>query len=229
MGISQGTTQAFTGFSVNNAITENLNLFIAFAPVAFVYNQRSILLRALADLDMAAILELLGDTVFGLGDAVRALLGPICEFDPSACEFMMEIEMGPSVNLNASRLPFYTLYEIAPTSVYNMGHWTQSVVADNCQHMDWGEKENMKRYGQPTPPPYNLSKFPSTLPYALFTGGNDYLADAKDVAHLLSSLPTEPVINWYEPDYSHIDYVISTKANKEIYPEVLLLLKTYQT
>jgi len=48
----------------------------------------------------------------------------------------------------------------------------------------------MKRYGQRTPPPYLLSQMPPKLPVALFTGGNDYLADPIDVARLKKELST---------------------------------------
>lgn len=76
---------------------------------------------------------------------------------------------------------------------------------------DYGTAGNMVKYGQPTPPPYNLGLFPtyaaprsaalvdvthilSTLPLALFTGGEDYLADPTDVATLISQLPIVPMV-----------------------------------
>lgn len=43
--------------------------------------------------------------------------------------------------------------------------------------MDWGAKANMEEYGQPTPPPYNLTKV--TAPVVLFWGENDWLAAPK--------------------------------------------------
>ena len=43
--------------------------------------------------------------------------------------------------------------------------------------MDWGAKTNMEEYGQPTPPPYNLTKV--TAPVVLFWGENDWLAAPK--------------------------------------------------
>ena len=45
------------------------------------------------------------------------------------------------------------------------------------QRMDWGAKTNMEEYGQPTPPPYNLTKV--TAPVVLFWGENDWLAAPK--------------------------------------------------
>ena len=54
---------------------------------------------------------------------------------------------------------------------------------------DYGEKGNKERYGQPTPPQYDLSKFPTNLKLALFCGSLDVLGDPKDVHLLLQHLP----------------------------------------
>lgn len=43
--------------------------------------------------------------------------------------------------------------------------------------MDWGTKQNMEEYGQPTPPPYNLTTV--TAPIVLYWGENDWLASPK--------------------------------------------------
>lgn len=46
--------------------------------------------------------------------------------------------------------------------------------------MDWGTKENMIQYGQPTPPPYNLTTV--TAPVVVFYGDNDWLATPKVIS-----------------------------------------------
>lgn len=40
---------------------------------------------------------------------------------------------------------------------------------------DYGAAGNLIHYNQSTPPQYSLSNLPTTLPIALFSGGNDYL------------------------------------------------------
>jgi len=228
MGISQGTTQAFAGFSEQPSLSSKVDLFVAFAPVAYVYNQRSILLQVLSFLELDRLIELFGDGESTIPAVIHKLLPFICDADPQRCEYVMSWLMGPSISLNASRVGFYAEYEIAPTSVWNMGHWAQGVRLNAFQHMDWGREKNIQKYGQPTPPPYDLSKFPPSLPYALFTGGEDYLADAEDVKHLLSLLPRKPDLVVYEPKFSHVDYVLSYKANQQIYPQVLSLLAKHK-
>jgi lysosomal acid lipase/cholesteryl ester hydrolase len=226
-GISQGTTQAFAGFSGDHALASKVDLFIAFAPVAYVHHQRSELMKVLADLDLGTLLELLGDREFTMASAVRKLLPGVCDLDPTACEYAISLEVGPSVHMNSSRLGFYIEYEMAPTSVWNMIHWSQGVRKEVFEHMNWGAQANQWRYHQPTPPSYHLSNLPTSLPIALFTGGEDYLADAVDVATILKQMPGKPVHVDFQPTYSHIDYVISTDAHTTIYPEVFKLLEKY--
>ncbi|KAB7501577.1 hypothetical protein Anas_06885 [Armadillidium nasatum] len=50
------------------------------------------------------------------------------------------------------------------------------------QKYDWGPEENQKRYGQETPPAFNLEG--SMPPLAFFRGDNDFLADPEDVARV---------------------------------------------
>jgi len=227
IGISQGTCQAFAAFSENADIAKKVNLFVALAPVAYVAHQSAIILNLLAELDAAAILAILGDREFALADVLRLLMPGFCEAEPKLCEYGMSLLLGPSVNLNDSRLPFYSQYEIVPTSIWNMIHWSQGVDHEVFQHMDWGREGDMKRYNQPTPPPYKLSSIPASLPIALFTGGQDYLADPTDVLRLVSELPSKPFV-WYKPTYSHIDYVISYKGWSDDYPTMLKLLAEHQ-
>jgi lysosomal acid lipase/cholesteryl ester hydrolase len=60
IGHSQGTIQAFSGLTINPTTAAQINLFVALAPVAYVNNQRSILLTLMADLDLVAFFELFG-------------------------------------------------------------------------------------------------------------------------------------------------------------------------
>jgi hypothetical protein len=81
----------------------------------------------------------------------------------------------------------YISHTPAGTSVMNMAHWAQQVRQNRYGKYDFGSaSENMKRYNQPTPPNYDLTKV--KLPVALFTGANDLLADPLDVERLESIL-----------------------------------------
>src|SRR5690349_5645186 len=43
----------------------------------------------------------------------------------SLCEYDLALLMGPSVELNTSKIPYYMTYEPNPTSNKNIWHWIQ--------------------------------------------------------------------------------------------------------
>jgi len=227
VGISQGTCQVFAALSENAAMAPKINLFVALAPVAYLGHQESQILSLMAEFDAADILELLGQRESNVPELIHNLIPGFCDFFPAQCEYAMSGLMGPSVLLNASRIGFYTEYEIVPTSVWNMIHWSQAVSTAEFQHMDWGRAENIRRYNQPMPPLYMLSKIPASVPIALFTGGNDYLADPVDVTRLVQELPVKPVLVHNQPTYSHVDYVLSMGAWTDDYPDLLRIIQQY--
>jgi gastric triacylglycerol lipase len=224
IGHSQGTIQAFAGFSSNNSIASRVNLFVALAPVAYAGNVRASFLKQLARLNSAQILLLLGVNEFNLPTALQKVIPGFCKTFLPAC---LAALMGPSTLINQTRLPFYLSYEPNPTSVRNMIHWSQSAAKNTFTMYDWGRQGNLKEYGQVTPPKYDLSKMPPSLPVALFTGTNDYLATPADVARLKKELRPPAVYEHNEASYSHIDFLWATNAYQQIYPAILQLIQKY--
>lgn len=68
----------------------------------------------------------------------------------------------------------------AGTSTWNIIHWAQMTRSGRVQRFDYGSRgENMRHYGQTTPPLYNLSRV--NVPTYLYYSESDWLADAEDV------------------------------------------------
>ena len=61
----------------------------------------------------------------------------------------------------------------------SLTHYAQMIENDNFVYYDYGEDENMKKYGQKTPPSIDLGKI-KNIPTALFIGNYDELGDVKD-------------------------------------------------
>jgi lysosomal acid lipase/cholesteryl ester hydrolase len=203
IGHSEGTIQAFAGF-LTPETAAMANIFIALAPVAYVGNVEVKLFQAMAKLDTDLIFELLGIHEFYIPHAVDTILPGFCDFEPKICSFALQILGGPFPHMNSSRADYYLNYEPNPTSVKNMAHWAQGVRTGTFEKFDYGAKGNQAHYGQPTPPQYDLSKFPTSLPTALFCGSVDYLADPTDVQILLQKLPVSPIYVHYETStFSH--------------------------
>jgi len=114
------------------------------------------------------------------------------------------------------------------TSAKEIAHYAQAVrYGTDCMY-DYGRDGNIKRYGQPTPPVYDVTKIPDSVPISLFTGGNDILADPKDVTTLTQLLGKKVVHLNNRPEYTHMDFTWGILAKTEIYPDLIALLNKYQ-
>lgn len=61
---------------------------------------------------------------------------------------------------------------------------------------------------------------PPKLPVALYTGGNDELADPTDAANLIAQLSNSTTYSRQIPVYAHLDYVWAIDAVDQIYQQV---------
>jgi hypothetical protein len=89
-------------------------------------------------------------------------------------------------DLNTTRLDIYVSHTPAGTSVQNMAHWAQMVRKNRFGKFDYGKKKNLIRYGNDQPPRYPLDLIKTNI--ALFSGGEDVLANTADVERLAKEL-----------------------------------------
>ncbi|KAE8685250.1 Myzus persicae-induced lipase 1 [Hibiscus syriacus] len=90
--------------------------------------------------------------------------------------------------------------------------------------------ENMNRYGQPTPPAYNMTGIPNDLPLFVSYGGKDALADEDDVNLLLGSLNDhdgDKLVVQYRNDYAHADYVMAENAKQDVYDPLIAFFRLH--
>uniref|UniRef100_A0A8C2HSZ9 Lipase, gastric n=1 Tax=Cyprinus carpio TaxID=7962 RepID=A0A8C2HSZ9_CYPCA len=125
-------------------------------------------------------------------------------------------------NLNMSRTPVYTTHCPAGTSVQNMVHWAQAVKSSKLMAYDYGKAGNMAHYNQSTPPLYNVRDM--TVPTALWSGGQDTLADPQDVALLLTQIP-KLVYHRNIKHWEHLDFIWGLDAPQEMYNKLIKMMK----
>ena len=74
-------------------------------------------------------------------------------------------------------LPYVLGHTPAGTSTQTVLHFAQMVNSGRFCKYDYGQEENQRKYGQATPPEYDLRQV--KVPVTLIWGQNDWLADPK--------------------------------------------------
>jgi len=229
VGHSRGTQQMFYGLSRFPEHAAAINVFVALAPVAWVGKMKAEMLRVLADVDTGDVFDRIGYHDF-LPSAYDT--EDLCVFCRSCCDDLIGSIVGPGTRnaslFNQSNLELWLHHFPAGTSAQEMAHYAQLVDRDNVALYDYGAAGNRAHYGTDTAPEYNLTDIPAQVPIALFTGGEDYLADPADVLRLISTLGRDRFVSITDiPHFNHMSFVWGLDAPKLVYSKVAQLLKQY--
>ncbi|KAM4702680.1 lysosomal acid lipase/cholesteryl ester hydrolase-like [Rhinophrynus dorsalis] len=227
VGHSQGTTIAFIAFSSMPELAKRIKFFFALAPVATVKFSKSPLAQ------LGVFPEFLVKEMFGVREflphsfLIKYLATHFCShkvLDHLCANFFFLLCGFNEKNLNMTRVHVYSSHNPAGTSVQNMLHWGQAVKSGELKAFDWGYRGNMAHYNQTTPPFYHVKDM--KIPTALWTGGNDWLADPKDIALLLTQV-SNLVYHKEIPEWEHLDFIWGLDAPERMYNEILQLMKKY--
>lgn len=90
---------------------------------------------------------------------------------------------------------------------------------------DYGYWGNLKHYHRLHPPSFDLADIPDSLPIWMGYGGHDALADITDVNRTITELKSKPEL-FYVDNYGHIDFILSVKAEDDVYRELIRFLKS---
>ncbi|EGZ17162.1 hypothetical protein PHYSODRAFT_331176 [Phytophthora sojae] len=227
IGHSEGTTQAFVGFSENQEVAKVVDYFGALAPLKV--DEVFLNLGFTSFLPHTELLETL------LADVVCTNLDELCN---SAIGLIA----GPSDNLNATRIPVYLSQTPAGTSVQNMAHYAQGIRDDTFAKYDYGCScvrllginlcsslicKNKAVYGSFDPPAFPIGDmvYPRT---GFYIGATDTFATSTDIEQLRSGLPSATIVYEQTIDaFSHLDFTWAQNANELVYQDLLVKLKKY--
>ncbi|NXI90135.1 LIPM Lipase, partial [Psophia crepitans] len=233
VGYSQGCTigcvsvsSAFIAFSSMPELAQKIKMFFALAPAVTMKHARSPIMKMpfLMDRQLKMFQLLLGSTDASL--RVRKLwrfLPKLCRRPllRKPCANLLFLLGGYNEkNLNMTRLDVYTSHYPDGTSVKNMVHWAQVLRSGEFKAFDYGS-ENRAVYGQETPPSYRVEEMP--VPTAVWSGGEDWVADRRDVLLLLPRV-ARLVAYGHFPDWNHWDFVWGLDAPGRLYSSILELM-----
>ncbi|OXA55776.1 Lipase 3 [Folsomia candida] len=128
--------------------------------------------------------------------------------------------------LEKERLP--QLVEILPgqSSMKMVCQVMQCLFYKKAQAYDYGRNGNMKKYGQSTPPRYNLENV--TAPMALYSSDHDYLVGHEDVLRLSNELKNVIKYKKIVGKFYHTDFMIGSDAHKLLYPDVIQVFDKFK-
>eukprot|EP00939_MAST-03C_sp_MAST-3C-sp1_P004197 g4197.t1 len=216
VGWSQGTTQFFVAASGNmptaSALKSQVSLFVALSPVSFMEEGSGQgLLRDIAKLHLAGPLNRIYPYgILSDSQTEDAIVKTLCKLTfGEICKITVNLICGTSDLDDKSTIADFTAHFPSGTSTKDIWHYQQLI--DNKSEFfgrfDYGEKENKERYGQKTPPSYDVGSI--DIPTAFFLGSKDLLVAAGDFANLRSAYKNESVV--FERTYtgfSHVTWVV---------------------
>ncbi|GMS81102.1 hypothetical protein PENTCL1PPCAC_3277, partial [Pristionchus entomophagus] len=157
----------------------------------------------------------------------------LCNIIPFAtpiCDSATHLLFGPSTRtLNITRAPVYLSHTPSGMSTWIALHWAQMSSHKRVEHMDHNPLENIQRYGQEKPPPYDYSKI--DVPIYYFWSKSDWLGTPEDIERiLLKTLRPDVVKGAIEVDgYNHIDYVVSTDCAEKVFKPITDIVRKQES
>jgi pimeloyl-ACP methyl ester carboxylesterase len=198
-GHSQGTSQMFAGLSdapTSDFINQRVYKFFALAPVVYLANQTSTMLKAIS------AVPLLEQTMslFGIDEILPGALNQssiqskaqvaLCTAISCFCHGLIGISDYKPTYDNEEMMPLIAAHSPSGTSLRTLVHFKQMTNQDKrnpvFKKFDFGERGNLENYGQKTPPVFNLNLI--KIPVRSFIGLDDKLGDPLDNQYLTAEL-----------------------------------------
>lgn len=187
VGHSQGTLIMFGLLSTQLKYNDLVKPYIALSPATFFSHETSVL-RPLVIPFREYFLYKTGP---GFRDSFfRTYLSKLCTSGLTvACAVAWYAILGgtSSGQLNTSRIHVYAGDDSLETSNKNLAHYGNLQLSNRFEMFDYGPKGNMNKYGQLSPPIYNLSSI-TNQHIAMISGYADRAADPIDVQILKENL-----------------------------------------
>ncbi|XP_071452980.1 lipase 3-like [Hetaerina americana] len=232
VGHSMGTTMFYVMGSLRPEYNSKILAQFSLAPVGYMSRLQtpiSILAKFVDQLEWVA--DELGINEFLPNSNVLDMVGSaLCKDEAvtqSLCSNILFLLCGyDSQQLNDTMIPVIIGHVPAGTSTKTVIHYGQEVNSGKFGRYDYGKVDNLKDYGQDTPPEYNLSLV--TAPVYLYYAENDWLSNVDDVEELHSKLPN--VIQKFDVNdkkFNHLDFLWAIDVKELVYDNIMALMEKH--
>lgn len=223
-GHSQGGTSYFVMMSTQPEYNKKIRAAVLMAPAVnfrhlkvrlFLYLSRHFhllqkLTKALQLYELPPFMRL-----------IQTMLPTICNEQTifqNLCKLLYSLFSGDATQLDPSLIPIL-LATLSPSSTRQVLHYAQLVLAGRFQPYNFGKKNNMLRYGQDSPPDYNVSR--AFAPTAVFYGNEDVMVTNKDSEELCKSLPNLIMCHMVQGKFNHLDFITGIDAVELVYKYII--------
>ncbi|KAL0848934.1 hypothetical protein ABMA28_013329 [Loxostege sticticalis] len=233
VGFSQGTTTFWVMASTRPEYNDKILSMQAMAPVAYVGNAKSPLVKAIAPFtnSLERLFKILGTNEILPNGKVNELAGQsICLEEAMTqilCTNLLFLICGYNgEQLNSTMVPLIVGHTPAGASTRQIVHFGQLYNSKKFVQFDHGLISNKLKYGTFKPPAYDLHAI--RAPIYLHYSDNDWLAAPQDVDRLSREIKT--VVGKYRvpmAKFNHIDFVFAIDAKKLIYDRMINIMALF--
>ncbi|XP_015280089.1 PREDICTED: lipase member M-like isoform X2 [Gekko japonicus] len=225
VGYSQGASIGFIAFSAMPELSRKIKMFFALAPVVSLKHTPSPTIKLLFSLSENSIKGLFDTKDVVIWNApMRKLIIRLCN-NAFMKHIYAHLLFSPSgfnaTNLNMSRMDVYAARFPGGNSVKNVLHWHQVGNSDLFRYFDYGS-ENQAKYNQPNPPLYKIEDM--AVPTAVWSGGNDLVADPEDIKVLLPRI-RKLLYHRNIFDWNHWDFIWGLNAPQNMYSKIIKFMR----
>ncbi|GMS85664.1 hypothetical protein PENTCL1PPCAC_7839, partial [Pristionchus entomophagus] len=225
IGNSQSGLVAMAMMSTKDEYNDKIHAFFGLAPAASLSHVKGPMLDTLPASHLLDMLEeLAGPQPFLARSLLNDLLRTVCSVGALqyTCERTFFRNGGDwSTQLDYSRLPLYYSNYPSGSSTKNARHFNQMMYKKRTARFDYGEVENLRRYGTLYPPSFNFSNV--RVPMYLWYSDGDYLVGADDITKGLVPQLKQEHLKEVIPltGYNHFDFHWGLLAPKDIYHPII--------
>ncbi|CAB3231363.1 unnamed protein product [Arctia plantaginis] len=233
IGFSQGTAVFWVMMSTRPEYNEKVSAMQALAPVGYVGNIKSPLIKAIAPFtnSLEIITKIIGPDEILPNGIINELAGQkLCieeAITQVLCTNLLFLICGfNEEQLNTTMLPVVLGHTPAGAATRQFIHFGQLYNSKKFVQFDFGMIGNKLRYGTFKPPPYNLSAI--RTPVFFHYADNDWLSTPTDVKKLSDEIPSSVgIYRVPHAKFNHLDFVFANNATEYIYKRVLNIMAEF--